>query len=175
VRKINEIWLPDEDVELSTGGLKQWIKYCKLQYKKFKQVLDCNSNYGIWSRSMRLYSKEIFAFEHRKNYSQYSEKNLSPINHVKFNDQIISDVNVPPKTFTIDYFNFTNLELIKLDSKNVIKLFGGAPKTLGNNDENQSNVKFLYIENIDANADTFIQSLKYKCILDNLPDRVYYK
>ena len=68
-----------------------------------------------------------------------------------------------------------NLELIKLDSKNVIKLFGGAPKTLGNNDENQSNVKFLYIENIDANADTFIQSLKYKCILDNLPDRVYYK
>ena len=175
MRKINEIWLPDEDVELSTGGLKQWIQYCKVQNKKFKQVLDCDSHYGIWSRSMRFYSNEIFAFENRKNYVKYSEKNLQPINHVKFNNQIISDVNVPPKTFTIDYFNFTKLELIKLDSKNVITYFGGAPMTLGINDENQSNVKFLYIENIDANTDIFIQSLKYKCILDNVPDRVYYK
>ena len=126
MRKINEIWLPDEDVELSTGGLKQWIQYCKVQNKKFKQVLDCDSHYGIWSRSMRFYSNEIFAFENRKNYVKYSEKNLQPINHVKFNNQIISDVNVPPKTFTIDYFNFTKLELIKLDSKNVITYFGGA-------------------------------------------------
>ncbi|OUU23451.1 MAG: hypothetical protein CBB97_13410 [Candidatus Endolissoclinum sp. TMED37] len=175
MQKINEIWLPDEDVQISTDGLKQWIKFCKYQYKKFQQVLDCNSEYGIWSRSMRLYAKEIFAFEHRKSFAKFSEKNLVPYNNVKYNDQQIADITSPPKTFNIDYFNYTNLDLIKINSNNVITTFSGAPKTLGKNDENQSNVKFLYIENITNDVDAFINSLKYKCILDNLPDRVYYK
>ena len=61
MQKINDIWIPDENFDLSTNGLKKWILFCKLQYKKFKTVIDCDAQYGIWSRSMRHYAKKIIS------------------------------------------------------------------------------------------------------------------
>ena len=175
MQKINDIWIPDENFDLSTNGLKKWILFCKLQYKKFKTVFDCDAQYGIWSRSMRHYAKKIISFENNKSYVPYCEKNTAPHNNIDFRKQILNDSVQPPQTFTIDYFNLSDVELIKINSANTIRVFSGAPKTLGQNDENQSNVKFVYIENINNDVDTFVKSLKYKMILDNNPDRVYYK
>ena len=43
--KVNDIFLPNDQVELETQDLKKWLKYCKLQDKRFKTVVDTVGEY----------------------------------------------------------------------------------------------------------------------------------
>ena len=124
---------------------------------------------------MRNYAKRIIAFETRKNFVKVCEKNTGPYNNIDFRRQAVQDSIQHPDKFTIDYFNYTDVDFIKVHSANAMKVFSGAPKTLTQNDENQSNVKFIYVEQINNDIDKFLTELKFKIIMDNKPDRVYYK
>lgn len=175
MQKINEIWIPDEDVVLSTDGLKQWLLFCKLQNKKFRTVLDTKGEYGIWSRSMRNHAKKIMCFEDRKKFVQCCEKNTQHHNNIDFRQQLLNSSRIPPETFSIDSLDINDLDLIRVDATNVIDILHGAAKTLGKNDENQSNVKFLYVSNYTTDADLFVKSLHFLPIIENAPDRIYYR
>jgi hypothetical protein len=86
---------------------------------------------------------------------------------------------------TIDYYNYTDVDFIKIDVEGYeMRVLEGAKKTITFNDENQSYVKFLMIElnnntrkygSSNLEIEKYIESLGFKILIKIWPDIVFYR
>jgi hypothetical protein len=96
--KVNDIWLPtDLQSELFTEDIKLWVYYCKMQKKDFDNVVDAVGEYGIWSRSMRFYAKNIRSFQNVKHFVEAWQKNCERYNNINYYQQEFTFDMLPDK------------------------------------------------------------------------------
>jgi len=185
--------------------LNSFLQYCDSQSKKFKRVLDIGAWCGTWSVAMEKYACNIDAFEPDKTHFACLEKNVA-----RFSDRIKShriaignkedsislttedatqntrvDGTGEILMHTIDYYNYTDVDFIKIDVEGYeMRVLEGAKKTITFNDENQSYVKFLMIElnnntrkygSSNLEIEKYIESLGFKILIKIWPDIVFYR
>ena len=185
--------------------LKSFLKYCESQNKKFKRVLDIGAWCGTWSIAMEKHIMAIDAFEPNKTHFACLEKNVA-----RFSDRIKShriaignkedsislttedatqntrvDGTGEILMHTIDYYNYTDVDLIKIDVEGYeMRVLEGAKKTITFNDENQSNVQYIMIElnnntkkygSSNLEIETYIKNLGFKILIKTWPDIVFYR
>ena len=178
--------------------LKKFIKYLQEQNKKFNTVLDVGAWCGTWSHAMQKYSTKIIAFEPNAIHFDCLQKNLNEFTNITCNNNAIGDKNgmVSLTTedatqntriekesgnismFTIDSFNYNDIDLIKIDVEGYeMKVLEGATETL-------KTVKFLMVElnsntkrygSSNAKVEKHIRSLGFKMLIKIWPDIVFYK
>ena len=213
--KINGFWVPTVDIHVEkwkSGDpfsqnkcLNTFISYCESQNKKFKRVLDVGAWAGTWSYAMQKFCKSIIAFEPDGINFECLHKNLAPFNHITCNQNAIGEKNgrvsltednftqakrIENKQgniqmFTIDYYNYSDVELIKIDVEGYeMRVLEGAYKTITYNDENQSNVKFIMVElnnntkkygSNNIQVEKYIESLGFRTLISIWPDKVFYR
>ena len=215
IEKVNNFWVPSNDVHIEQWKagkpftqnkcLNQFVTYCESQNKKFKRVLDIGAWCGTWSVAMEKYACNIDAFEPDKTHFACLEKNVA-----RFSDRIKShriaignkedsislttedatqntrvDGTGEILMHTIDYYNYTDVDFIKIDVEGYeMRVLEGAKKTITFNDENQSYVKFLKIElnnntrkygSSNLEIEKYIESLGFKILIKIWPDIVFYR
>ena len=144
--KVNDIFLPNDQVELETEDLKKWIRYCKLQDKRFKFVVDTVGEYGIWSRSMRLYSKEIKSHQTDKNLQTIWRKNCERYNNIGY------------YTTEFDFASPENIDCIRLNAEKLETFLRSKMQT-----------KFIYMDDF-----TEYKIDGYQVILDGDRDKIFH-
>ena len=185
--------------------LNSFLQYCESQNKKFKRVLDIGAWCGTWSVAMEKYAHNIDAFEPHKIHFACLEKNVA-----RFSDRIKShriaignkedsislttedatqntrvDGTGEILMHTIDYYNYTDVDLIKIDVEGYeMRVLEGAKKTITFNDENQSNVQYIMIElnnntkkygSSNLEIEKYIKNLGFKILIKTWPDIVFYR
>ena len=155
---------------------------------------------------MEKYVSNIDAFEPNRTHFACLEKNVARFSdRIKVNRFAIGDkeglISLTDETatqntrikneegeipmHTIDYFNYTDVDLIKIDVEGYeMRVLEGAYKTLTFNDENQSNVKYIMIElnnntkkygSSNLEIEKYIKSLGFKILIKTWPDIVFYR
>lgn len=145
--KVNDIFLPNDQVELETQDLKKWLKYCKLQDKRFKTVVDTVGEYGIWSRSMRLYSKIIKSHQTDRQMQPVWTKNCERYSNIDFYQT------------AFDFSVSDPVDCIRLDAEGLKSFL-----------ESQIETKFIYMDNFQ---DYEING--YRVIIDGERDKIFHK
>jgi FkbM family methyltransferase len=143
--RVNGLWVPANDVHIEQWRagepftqnkcLNSFISWCESQHKKFRTVLDIGAWCGTWSIAMSPYCKNIHAFEPDSTHFECLTRNVGP--HVHIDPKMIAvgdnndTVSLTKDDFTqaqtnrrkrstiqlhtIDSFDFTNVDLIKID------------------------------------------------------------
>ena len=83
--KINEFWIPENDIHLNDWKagqpftqnkcLNKFIEWCDQHGKKFNTVLDIGAWCGTWTQVMEPYANKIIAFEPDKLHFDCLNKN----------------------------------------------------------------------------------------------------
>ena len=166
--------------------------------KQFKRVLDIGAWSGTWSYAMQKFCKSIIAFEPDSINFECLHKNLGPFNHITCNQNAIGekigrvsltednftqakrieDKEGNVQMFTVDYYNYSDVELIKIDVEGYeMRVLEGATQTL-------KSVKFLMIElnnntkkygSNNLQVEKHIESLGFRTLISIWPDKVYYR
>ena len=206
--KINGFWVPTVDIHVEkwkSGDpfsqnkcLNTFISYCESQNKKFEQVLDIGAWAGTWSYAMQKFCKSIVAFEPDGINFECLHKNLGPFNHITCNQNAIGekigrvsltednftqakrieDKEGNIQMFTVDYYNYSDVELIKIDVEGYeMRVLEGATQTL-------KSVKFLMIElnnntkkygSNNLQVEKYVESLGFRILINIWPDKVYFR
>jgi len=201
-----EQWREKGAPHMQDKCLKAFKEYCESQNKKFKRVLDIGAWCGTWSIAMEKHIMAIDAFEPNKTHFACLEKNVARYSdRIKANRVAIGDkdclISLTEETatqntrikneegeipmHTVDHFNHTDVELIKIDVEGYeMRVLEGAKKTITFNDENQSNVQYIMVE-LNHNTEKYgsssfevkkyITSLGFKVLINIWPDIVYYR
>ena len=117
--------------------------------KKWRVCLDIGSNVGQWTRPLAKKFKQVVCFEPNPNFRECFNKNITEQNvtlypyglsdkeHAasqEFNSTVIDDQPGDIKMKTLDSYNFSKVDLVKIDVDGYeIPLLNGARETLTNN------------------------------------------
>lgn len=204
IEKVNNFWVPSNDIHIDDWRagkpftqnkcLNKFIKYCESQSKKFKLILDVGAWCGTWTRAMQPFAEKIVAFEPDKTHFKCLQRNAtincdprmeavgSEIKWISLTEDNFTQAKRIHKQgdirmVTLDYFDFKNVDMIKIDVEGYeMEVLKGAKKTL-------ENVKFLMIElnnntkkygSSNQEVEKYIASLGFKVILEHWPDKVFY-
>ena len=161
--------------------LKSFLKYCESQNKKFKRVLDIGAWCGTWSIAMEKYIRNIDAFEPNKTNFACLEKNVARFSdRIKSNRVAIGDkdglISLTDETatqntrikneegeipmHTVDYFNYSDVDFIKIDVEGMEKaVLEGAKNTI------EKLKPIIFVEILKSNPDEIhntLSALGYK-------------
>ncbi len=205
IEKINNVWVPSNDVHIENWKregkftqnkcLEKFITYCKKKKLKFTKILDIGAWVGTWTIAMNDFSNHIVAFEPDPLHFQCLMKNVgddvekfklavgSEGNMISLSDdnftqakRVIGDGDIP--MITIDSLKLNDVDLIKIDVEGYeMEVLKGATETL-------SNSKYLMIElnnntkkygSNNLEVEEFIQKLGFKLLIQHWPDKVFTK
>lgn len=180
--------------------LKKFITWCDSQQKKFKTVVDIGAWCGTWATELARYSKKIYAFEPSKSHFHCLEKNIFNISEIvepnmialgdretmielietnhtqeaRIDESKIGKIQMR----TLDSFNLTNVDLIKIDVEGYeMKVLHGAEKTLKQCQylmiELNNNTKKYGSSNKDV--ETYLHNNGWRVLIEHWPDKVFCK
>jgi FkbM family methyltransferase len=159
---------------------------------KFDHCLDIGSNVGQWTRPLKQRFKKVDCFEPNPMFRECFTRNI-PLDNVQlhpyglsdrphtasqvFNQTVLKDDPGDIECRTLDSYNFTDIDFIKIDVDGFeIPLLEGARKTL------QTNSAVINIEmktdkrpSIVARAVTILQSVGYRRVSRVKSDEVWLK
>jgi FkbM family methyltransferase len=205
IEKINGFWVPSNDIHVEQWRqghpftqnkcLKQFLKYCETNGKKFKTALDIGAWCGTWSAELAPYCKKIYAIEPDRTHVECLLKNLSSFDNIELLDYAVGDMettvaltddhftqarriysagNISMKT--VDSFQFEDVDLIKIDVEGFeMNVLRGAKNTL-------KSCKFLMIElnnnskkynSSNEEIEKYLQDLNFTTLIDKWPDKVF--
>ena len=160
--------------------------------EKFDCCLDIGSNVGQWTRALKQRFKNVHCFEPNPMFRECFTRNI-PLDNVQlhpyglsdrphtasqvFNQTVLKDEPGDIECRTLDSYNFTNIDFIKIDVDGFeIPLLQGARRTL------ETNSAVISIEMktdkrpaIVANAVAILQSVGYRLVSRVRSDEVWLK
>lgn len=149
MRQINNIFLPEEEIVLQTDDLKIWLKYCKLQYKKFKCVVDSVGEWGIWSRNMRLYSKQILSYQTSTRHVKVWTKNCEMFNNIRIYQIPVDFTELPDE-----------VDLLRINGDRLSQFI-----------QSKRIVPFVYVDNFPMGTEIG----DYKILIQGINDKILYQ
>ena len=204
IEKINNFWVPSNDIHLNDWKagqpftqnkcLNKFIEWCDQHGKKFNTVLDVGAWCGTWTQVMEPYANKIIAFEPDKLHFDCLNKNCKnsinkqvAVGNTFKKIKLIGDNFTQAKRvgeegdiqmITIDSLNLHNVDMIKIDVEGYeMEVLKGANKTL-------RTVQYVMIE-LNSNTGKygssnqecmdFLEQLGFKLLLEHWPDKVYYR
>jgi|TARA_B100001769_G_scaffold95053_1_gene73263 FkbM family methyltransferase len=204
IEKINNFWVPSNDIHLSDWKagqpftqnkcLNKFIEWCDQHGKKFKTVLDIGAWCGTWTQVMEPYANKIIAFEPDKLHFDCLNKNCKnsinkqvAVGNTFKKIKLIGDNFTQAKRvgeegdiqmITIDSLNLHNVDMIKIDVEGYeMEVLKGSDKTL-------RTVEYVMIE-LNSNTGKygssnkecvdFLEQLGFKLLLEHWPDKVFYR
>tara|TARA_B100002019_G_C21084925_1_gene505655 strand:- start:73 stop:714 length:642 start_codon:yes stop_codon:yes gene_type:complete len=205
----NNIWVPSNDAQIQEWRdqgypfmqercLNSLTKWCELQNKKFKCVLDIGAWCGTWSMAMQKFAKNIKCFEPNKTHFECLTRNVAPYNHVNCYNQAIGNQNGYIKLsqetatqntrvlqekgdvpiYSLDKLAIPDVDFIKIDVEGFeMEVLQGASETLNNISylmiELNNNSKKYGSNNIEI--EKHLNNLGFKILFKVWPDTVYYR
>ena len=205
IEKVNGFWVPSNDIHINdwkqgkpftqNNCLLKFIDYCASQQKKFRTVLDVGAWCGTWSKAIEPFARKVVAFEPdsthficlqrnctincdpRQEAVGSESKNIS-LTKDDFTQAKRIDKEGTIRMVTLDSFNFTDVDLIKIDVEGYeMQVIKGAEDTLKTTQylmiELNNNTKKYGSNNIEV--EKYISSLGFKVLMDHWPDKVFYR
>ncbi len=134
----------------NAGNGQKWQRDTALKYvKSFRLCLDIGSNIGQWTRPLSKKFEKVICFEPNKNFIECFNKNITENNVVLYNyglsdkehtakqegsTTILKNEPGDVECKTLDSFNFTDVDLIKIDVDGFeLQCVKGAVQTLTDN------------------------------------------
>jgi FkbM family methyltransferase len=205
IQQVNGVWVPSNDIHLQdwiagkpftqNRCLNEFLKHCRDNNIKFNTVIDIGAWCGTWSLAVESLAKNIVAFEPDLIHYRCLEKNKTAnitchnvalgetekqvglsIDNFTQAKHIINFGNIQMQT--LDSYNFTNVDLIKIDVEGYeMSVLKGAERTL-------EQCKYLMIElnnnskrfkSSNAIIERWLSDKGFNSLIKVWPDVVYQK
>lgn len=205
IEKINGFWVPGNDIHVEQWRqgrpftqhkcLKQFLKYCDTNGKKFTTVLDIGAWCGTWSAEVAPYCKKIYAIEPDPTNFECLSKNLCIFDNIALLNCAVGDTETtvsltdddftqarrintsgPIHMKTVDSFQFEDVDLIKIDVEGFeMNVLRGAKDTV-------KQCKFLMIElnnnskkynSSNEEIEKYLREQDFSTLIDKWPDKVF--
>jgi FkbM family methyltransferase len=205
IEKVNDFWVPSNDIhieEWKSGKpftqnkcLNKFLKYCQIQSKKMKTVIDVGAWCGTWAKAIEPYARKVIAFEPDQTHFTCLQRNCtincdprmeavgSEIKNISLTDDDFTQAKRIHKQgsirmTTLDHMNYLDVDMIKIDVEGYeMEVLKGATKTLEGIDylmiELNNNTKKYGSSNVEI--EKYISSLGFKVLMEHWPDKVFYR
>ena len=178
--------------------LKQFVKWCEKNNKKFNLILDIGAWCGTWSMAMQKYADQIYCYEPNKIHFECLIKNLKTFQHIKLHNHAVGNrdgkIKLTSETATqntrvlleegetvilkLDSMDIHNPDMLKIDVEGLeMEVLKGGHKLL-------ENIEFVMIE-LNNNSKKYgssnkliqkhMKNLGFKELIKTWPDIVYRK
>ena len=203
------LWVPSTDAQIEQWRkkgfphmqdkcLKQFVKWCEKNNKKFSLILDIGAWCGTWSMAMQKYADEIYCYEPNKIHFECLIKNLKTFQHIKLHNHAVGNrdgkIKLTSETATqntrvlleegetvilkLDSMDIHNPDMLKIDVEGLeMEVLKGGHKLL-------ENIEFVMIE-LNNNSKKYgssnkliqkhMKNLGFKELIKTWPDIVYQK
>ena len=203
------LWVPSTDAQIEQWRekgyphmqdkcLKQFVKWCEKNNKKFSLILDIGAWCGTWSVAMQKYADEIYCYEPNKIHFECLIKNLKTFQHIKLHNHAVGNrdgkIKLTSETATqntrvlleegetvilkLDSMDIHNPDMLKIDVEGLeMEVLKGGHKLL-------ENIEFVMIE-LNNNSKKYgssnkliqkhMKNLGFKELIKTWPDIVYRK
>ena len=203
------LWVPSTDAQIEQWRekgyphmqdkcLKQFVKWCEKNNKKFSLILDIGAWCGTWSMAMQKYADEIYCYEPNKIHFECLIKNLKTFQHIKLHNHAVGNrdgkIKLTSETATqntrvlleegetvilkLDSMDIHNPDMLKIDVEGLeMEVLKGGNKLL-------ENIEFVMIE-LNNNSKKYgssnkliqkhMKNLGFKELIKTWPDIVYRK
>ena len=205
----NGLWVPSTDAQIEQWRkdgkpfmqdkcLKQFVRWCESQTKKFNLIVDVGAWCGTWSMQMQKFAKQVYCFEPNKVHFECLSRNMATYNHVRLHNQALGNQDGfvklledeasqntrvliekgETKISKLDSFDLTNMDMLKIDVEGLeMEVLEGAKNKLENTQylmiELNNNSKRYGSSNLEI--EKYLKSLGFKELFKTWPDIVYYK
>ena len=205
IEKVNDFWVPSNDIhieEWKSGKpftqnkcLNKFLKYCQIQSKKMKTVIDVGAWCGTWAKAIEPYARKVIAFEPDQTHFTCLQRNCiincdprmeavgSEIKNISLTDDDFTQAKRIHKQgsirmITLDHMNYLDVDMIKIDVEGYeMEVLKGATKTLEGINylmiELNNNTKKYGSSNVEI--EKYISSLGFKVLMEHWPDKVFYR
>ena len=203
------LWVPSSDAQIEQWRdkgyphmqdkcLKQFLRWCDRNDKKFKMVLDIGAWCGTWSMAMQKYADQIFCYEPNKTHFECLIKNVGHHEQIKLFNHAIGNqdgkIRLTNETATqntrvllekgetvisrLDSLNISDVDMIKIDVEGLeMEVLKGAENLLKNVEcvmiELNNNSKKYGSSN--TRIEKHLESLGFDILIKTWPDIVYRK
>ena len=203
------LWVPSTDAQIEQWRekgyphmqdkcLKQFVKWCEKNNKKFSLILDIGAWCGTWSMAMQKYADQIYCYEPNKIHFECLIKNLKTFQHIKLHNHAVGNrdgkIKLTSETATqntrvlleegetvilkLDSIDIHNPDMLKIDVEGLeMEVLKGGHKLL-------ENIEFVMIE-LNNNSKKYgssnkliqkhMKNLGFKELIKTWPDIVYRK
>ena len=203
------LWVPSTDAQIEQWRekgyphmqdkcLKQFVKWCEKNNKKFSLILDIGAWCGTWSMAMQKYADQIYCYEPNKIHFECLIKNLKTFQHIKLHNHAVGNrdgkIKLTSETATqntrvlleegetvilkLDSIDIHNPDMLKIDVEGLeMEVLKGGYKLL-------ENIEFVMIE-LNNNSKKYgssnkliqkhMKNLGFKELIKTWPDIVYRK
>jgi len=203
------LWVPSSDAQIEQWRqeghpymqdkcLKEFLKWCEKNNKKFRKILDIGAWCGTWAMAMQKYANEIYCYEPNKTHFECLIKNVGTHDNIKLFNHAIGNkdgkIKLTSETATqntrvllekgntviskLDSLDISDVDMIKIDVEGLeMEVLKGANTLLEqvecvmielNNNSKRYGSSNKRIEN-------YLQSLGFKILIKTWPDIVYRK
>ena len=203
------LWVPSTDAQIKDWRekgyphmqdkcLKQFVKWCQSQNKKFNKIVDIGAWCGTWAMTMQAYANNVYCFEPNKTHYECLQRNVAPYNHVRTYNQAIGNedghIALSEESATqntrvllqkgdtriskLDSLDINDIDMLKIDVEGLeMEVLKGAAHCL-------EKIKFIMIElnnnskrygSSNLEIEKHLKDLGYKILIKTWPDIVYFK
>ena len=205
IEKINDFWVPSNDIHIEDWKagkpftqnkcLNRFLEYLRTTKQHMNTVIDVGAWCGTWSKAIEPFAKKVIAFEPDSVHFECLQRNCvvncdarmeavgSELKQISLTEDNFTQAKRIDKQgninmTTLDKLQIKDVDMIKIDVEGYeMEVLKGAEQTL-------NSVKYLMIElnnntkkygSSNLEIESHIASLGYKLLIDQWPDKVFYR